>query len=103
MLNNKKIIVVLPAYNAEKTLERTFNQIPKNIVDEVILVDDGSQDKTSQIVNQLGVDLVVHPINRGYGAAQRTGHEIAMMEGYDYILQLDADGQHDPKYIPILL
>ena len=101
-----RVIAIIPAYNEEETIGDVIKETKKYVgkyIEKILVIDDGSQDKTSQIVNQLGVDLVVHPINRGYGAAQRTGHEIAMMEGYDYILQLDADGQHDPKYIPILL
>ena len=67
MLNEKRVVVVLPAYNAEATLLSTYNEIPMNIVDDVILVDDQSTDQTAQLARQLGIFTIVHPENRGYG------------------------------------
>jgi len=102
MLNNKKIIVVLPAYNAEKTLERTFNQIPKNIVDEVILVDDGSQDKTVEVAKRLNLTFVVHPKNLGYGANQKTCYREALKRGADIVVMLHPDYQYPPQLVDAL-
>jgi glycosyltransferase involved in cell wall biosynthesis len=72
MLEGRKIVIVMPAYNAERTLERTYKEIPKDIVDEVIVVDDCSDDKTAQIAEDLGLQTYVHEKNRGYGANQKT-------------------------------
>ena len=75
MLNNKKIIVVLPAYNAEKTIEKTDQDIPKDIVDEIILVDDKSSDQTVAVSQQLGITTIIHNKNLGYGGNQKTCYE----------------------------
>lgn len=99
MLQNKKIIVVLPAYNAEKTLHRTYDEIPHDIVDEVILVDDHSVDKTAELAHQLGIAVLVHPENRGYGGNQKTCYREALSRGADIVVMLHPDYQYPPKLV----
>ncbi len=99
MLQNKKIIVVLPAYNAEKTLERTCAEIPRDIVDEIILVDDRSSDKTVELARKLGLTVVVHPKNLGYGGNQKTCYREALARGADIVVMLHPDYQYPPKLV----
>jgi glycosyltransferase involved in cell wall biosynthesis len=94
-----KVILVLPAYNAEKTLRWTINDLPGGIVDEIILVDDFSQDKTMEVAQSLGLTTCRHEINRGYGANQKTCYSIALKHGADIIVMLHPDYQYDPKLI----
>lgn len=100
MLEGKKIIVVLPAYNAEKTLEKTYNEIPKGVVDEVVLVDDHSSDRTVEIARRLGIGVFVHEKNMGYGANQKTCYREALKRNADIIIMLHPDSQYDPRVIP---
>jgi glycosyltransferase involved in cell wall biosynthesis len=103
-LRQKKVIAVLPAYNAEKTLEATFDDIPKDWVDEILLVDDGSRDRTVEISRALGIKTVVHPKNRGYGGNQKTCYRTAMTEmGGQIMVMVHPDHQYDPKIIPELV
>lgn len=102
MLNGKKIVVVMPAYNAEKTLEKTYEEIPKDIVDEVIVVDDFSQDETARVAKNLGLKLYIHKNNKGYGANQKTCYKIALEHNADIIIMLHPDYQYPPKLIPAL-
>jgi glycosyltransferase involved in cell wall biosynthesis len=97
VLHGKKIIVVMPAYNAEKTLERTFREIPADAADDVILVDDASSDHTTQAAKRLGIKHVVHPSNRGYGGNQKTCYRLALEEGADIVVMLHPDYQYTPK------
>jgi glycosyltransferase involved in cell wall biosynthesis len=99
MLNEKRVIVVLPAYNAEATLLSTYNEIPMNIVDDVILVDDQSTDQTVQLARQLGILTIVHPENRGYGGNQKTCYQAALDKGADIVVMLHPDYQYTPKLI----
>ena len=100
MLNNKKIVVVLPAYNAEKTLVQTFNEIPFDIVDEVILVDDSSKDNTLQIAKKLNIHQIIkHNTNRGYGGNQKTCYNKALELKADIVVMLHPDYQYTPKLI----
>src|SRR3989344_2315376 len=99
MLNGKKIIVVMPAYNAEKTLERTYNLIPHNIVDEVILVDDQSSDQTVAKAQRLRAKVFVHDRNKGYGANQKTCYTEALKSGADIVVMLHPDYQYNPRLI----
>ncbi len=100
MLNNQKIVVVLPAYNAETTLEQTYREIPHDIVDEVILVDDASRDSTVAVAKRLGIRHVLrHENNRGYGANQKTCYDMALEIGGDIIVMLHPDYQYTPKLI----
>lgn len=98
-----KIIVVLPAYNAEKTLEKTLNDIDKNWVDEIILVDDASQDNTVEKAKRLGLRTFVHKKNLGYGANQKTCYEKALEMGADIVIMVHPDHQYDPFYIPQII
>jgi glycosyltransferase involved in cell wall biosynthesis len=90
-----KVIVVMPAYNAEKTLKKTFKDITPKVVDGVILVDDGSHDKTVKIAQKLGIKTFVHPQNRGYGGNQKTCYTMAMNEGADIVVMIHPDYQYD--------
>ncbi len=103
MIKNKKIIAVLPAYNAAKTLERTVNDIPKDYVDEVILVDDASRDNTVEVAHQLGLKTIVHPKNLGYGGNQKTCYREALKLGADIVVMVHPDHQYDPRAIPRLI
>ena len=103
MLNNKKIIVVLPAYNAEKTIQMTFEEIPFDIVDEVILTDDFSKDETISIAKKIGIQhIIVHEQNKGYGANQKSCYKKALELGADIIVMLHPDYQYTPKLIPAM-
>jgi glycosyltransferase involved in cell wall biosynthesis len=100
MILDKKIFVVLPAYNAEKTLEQTYREIPFDVVDEVILVDDYSLDNTVMKANQLGIKHVIqHKYNRGYGGNQKTCYNTAIEMGADIVVILHPDYQYTPKLI----
>jgi len=99
MLNGKKIIVVFPAYNAEKTIERTYQEIPRDIVDEVILVDDHSKDNTITAAKRLGITTVVHDKNLGYGGNQKTCYREALKRGADIVVMLHPDYQYSPKLV----
>lgn len=101
MLNNKKIIVVLPAYNAEKTLKLTYAEIPFDIVDEVILVDDCSRDNTVDVARKLGIrHITTHDRNKGYGGNQKSCYDKALELGADIVIMLHPDYQYTPKLIP---
>ncbi|HOE39365.1 MAG TPA: glycosyltransferase family 2 protein [Bacteroidales bacterium] len=100
MIKDKKIVVVLPAYNAELTLESTYNEIPFDIVDEVILVDDKSKDKTVEKAKELGIKhIFIHDENKGYGANQKTCYNNALKLGADIVIMLHPDYQYTPKLI----
>jgi len=94
-----KTILVLPAYNAEKTLEMTVNDVPKGIVDEIILVDDFSNDKTLELAKKLNLITHRHEKNKGYGANQKTCYKLALERGADIVIMLHPDYQYDPKLI----
>lgn len=99
MIKEKKVIVVLPAYNAEKTLKKTYSEIPFDIVDQVILVDDGSADNTIKIANELGIETKQHHVNLGYGANQKSCYQLALDKNADIIIMLHPDYQYTPKLI----
>ena len=102
MINNKKVVVIMPAYNAEKTLEKTYNEIYQNIVDEVILVDDFSSDETKDIARKLNITTIVHEKNKGYGANQKSCYKAALQSGADIVIMLHPDYQYTPKLIPAI-
>lgn len=99
MINGRKITVVLPAYNAEKTLEVTYREIPQDVVDEVILVDDASGDNTVAMARQLGIRTVVHSENKGYGGNQKTCYSEALKLGADIVVMLHPDYQYSPRLV----
>ncbi|MFH1857941.1 MAG: glycosyltransferase family 2 protein, partial [Candidatus Omnitrophota bacterium] len=102
-MEKKKIIIVLPAYNAAKTLERTIDDIPPGVADEIILVDDQSQDNTVEIAKKRNLFTVLHPKNLGYGANQKTCYSHALARGAEIIVMLHPDYQYDPKVVPELV
>jgi len=103
MLHNKKIVVVLPAYNAAKTLEKTYNEIPFDIVDDIVLVDDNSPDDTIRVAEKLGIKHIIkHQKNRGYGGNQKTCYAHALALGADVIIMLHPDYQYTPMLIPAM-
>jgi glycosyltransferase involved in cell wall biosynthesis len=100
MIHKKKVVVVMPAYNAAKTLKKTYDEVPKDIVDEVILVDDASRDETAKLAKKLGIKTFVHPQNRGYGGNQKTCYVAALKSRADIVIMLHPDYQYTPKLIP---
>ncbi len=103
MLDNKKIVVVLPAYNASRTLEKTYNEIPFDIVDDVVLVDDKSSDNTVEVGKQLGIKHIIsHEQNTGYGGNQKSCYNKALELNADIVIMLHPDYQYTPKLIPAM-
>lgn len=101
MINGKKVFVVLPAYNAAKTLEKTYREIDFNVVDDVILVDDASKDDTVEVGKKLGIhNILKHDRNWGYGGNQKTCYQHALKLGADIVIMLHPDYQYNPKLIP---
>lgn len=104
MYNNKKVIVVLPAYNAALTLEKTYKEIPFSLVDEVILCDDASKDNTSELAKKIGIEHVItHEKNKGYGGNQKSLYNKALELGGDIVIMLHPDYQYTPKLIPAMV
>jgi len=100
MINGKKVVVVLPAYNAARTLERTYNEIPFDIVDDVVLTDDKSKDNTVEVAKKLGIKhVMMHEQNKGYGGNQKTCYNKALELGADIVIMLHPDYQYTPKLI----
>src|SRR5438552_17686855 len=95
-----KVIAVLPAYNAEKTLAATLADVPAGSLDEVLLVDDGSTDRTVQVAREMGLTVIVHPQNRGYGGNQKTCYRQALDRGADIVVMIHPDYQYDTRIIP---
>jgi len=98
-----KISIVIPAYNAETTLDQVFSRIPEGDYHSIIVVDDGSTDKTAEIAQRHDIELIQHKENRGYGAAQKTGYERALATGADIVVLLHADAQYAPEEMPALI
>jgi glycosyltransferase involved in cell wall biosynthesis len=94
---SKKVVIVMPGYNVARTIKRTVDDIPKGLADEIILVDDGSWDDTSRVGEDLGLTVVRHKKNKGYGAAQKTGYKKALKMGADIVIMLHPDYQYDPR------
>ena len=100
MIQNKKVVVVMPAYKAAKTLEETYREIPFDIVDEVVLVDDASPDNTTEVAKELGIKHIVkHPKNRGYGGNQKSCYSKALELGADIVIMVHPDYQYTPKLV----
>jgi glycosyltransferase involved in cell wall biosynthesis len=102
VISGKKIVVVMPAYNAARTLERTWREIPRDVVDEVVVVDDGSSDETVAVARRLGASLHVHDCNRGYGANQKTCYRIALELDADVVVMLHPDYQYPPAAVSVM-
>ncbi|MGH7229119.1 MAG: glycosyltransferase family 2 protein [Nitrospiraceae bacterium] len=99
MLNGMKVVVVMPAYNARKTLESTYTELPHDIVDAVLLTDDASTDATATVSRELGIPTIVQPKNRGYGGNQKTCYREALATGADIIVMVHPDYQYSPKLV----
>ncbi len=104
MYKNKKVIVVLPAYNAAQTLEKTYKEIPFDLVDEVILCDDASKDNTAELAKSIGINhVIIHEKNKGYGGNQKSLYNKALELGGDIVIMLHPDYQYTPKLIPSMV
>lgn len=103
MKKKPRIVVVMPAYNAAKTIEKTYEDIPKDWADEVIVVDDASSDNTAKIAEKLGLEVFIHPANLGYGGNQKTCYWEALKKKPDIIVMIHPDYQYDPKLLPDLV
>jgi len=99
----RKVIIVMPAYNAAETLERTYRDIPAGTYDEIILVDDNSKDNTAEISRSLGIHTIVHTDNRGYGGNQKTCYSEALNRGADIVIMIHPDYQYDSRLVPYIL
>jgi glycosyltransferase involved in cell wall biosynthesis len=99
MILGKKLIVIMPAYNAEKTLRQTYEELPHEYVDEVILVDDASRDDTALLAKELGIKTIIHPENRGYGGNQKTCYREALRHGADIVVMVHPDYQYSPRLV----
>ena len=99
MISGKKIIVVMPAYNAEKTLQQTYADLPHEYVDEVILVDDRSRDSTVAVAGSLGISTILHKENKGYGGNQKTCYQAALSRGADIVVMVHPDYQYSPRLV----
>jgi glycosyltransferase involved in cell wall biosynthesis len=102
-LTKPKVVVVMPAYNAAKTLHMTYADLPRDMVDLVILVDDGSSDETAKVARELGLELFVHDRNYGYGANQKTCYREALRAGADIVVMVHPDYQYDPTLLPEII
>lgn len=98
-----KVTIIMPAYYAERTLEKIYKEIPKKLVSEIILVDDGSKDKTALVSKKLGIRTIIHKKNKGYGANQKTCYKTALKGNCDFIIMLHPDGQYNPKDLPLFI
>ncbi len=103
MPGGRKVIVTMPAYKAERTLKKTFEDLPRESVDEILLVDNASPDNTAALARELGIDTIEQPENRGYGGNQKTCYDIALARGADVVVLLHSDYQYDPKLVPELM
>ncbi|MET0362788.1 MAG: glycosyltransferase family 2 protein [Sphingobium sp.] len=99
MIAGLKVAIVLPAYNAAATLRRTYAELPHDIIDDIILVDDASRDDTSRIAHELGIFTLVHPENRGYGGNQKSCYEAALARGADIVVMVHPDYQYSPRLV----
>jgi glycosyltransferase involved in cell wall biosynthesis len=102
MLHGKRVVVVLPAYKAERTLEQTYREIPRDVVDDVLLVDDASNDATVAVARRLGIDTFVHEQNLGYGGNQKTCYTEALRKDAEIVVMIHPDYQYDPRLAPAL-
>jgi len=103
VFHGKKIVVVMPAYNAERTLERTVTEVPMDLVDEIVVTDDASDDGTVTVARRLGLHTLAHATNRGYGANQKTCYAEALRLGADVVVMLHPDYQYSPRILPAMI
>ena len=99
MILGKKLVVIMPAYNAEKTLRQTYAELPHDYVDEVILVDDASKDETAGVARELGIKTIIHPENKGYGGNQKTCYREALAHSADIVVMVHPDYQYSPRLV----
>lgn len=97
MLSGKRVVVVMPAYKAGRTLEATCRELPRDVIDDIVVVDDASDDDTVAVARSLGLDVILHPHNRGYGGNQKTCYTEALARGADIIVMVHPDYQYDPR------
>ena len=102
MIVGKRVCIVMPAYNAEKTLERTVAELDRTIADDIIVVDDASRDATHEVARRLGLHVIVHPKNRGYGGNQKTCYREALARGADIVVMVHPDYQYSPRLMPAM-
>lgn len=102
MILGQRLVVVLPAYNAARTLARTVAALPPGMIDHLLLVDDASQDETVEVARRLGIDTAVHPKNRGYGGNQKTCYRRALDAGAEIVVMLHPDDQYSPRLVPAM-
>lgn len=98
-MNRSKILIIIPAYNEEENIARVISEVKKNTAADIIVINDGSTDNTAKIAREAGANVLSHPFNLGYGTTLLTGYKYAFERGYEFIIQIDADGQHDPGSI----
>jgi hypothetical protein len=99
-----KILIIIPAFNEGARIGEVVRRVRETNPDfDIVVIDDGSRDETAQIAREAGAEVVTHPFNMGYGVAIQTGYKYALAHGYDYLVQIDGDGQHDPAFIPNVL
>jgi glycosyltransferase involved in cell wall biosynthesis len=103
MFHNQRVVVVMPAYNAARTLERTVAEIPMDLVDDIVVTDDASDDATVAAATRLGLHTLIHPRNRGYGGNQKTCYQEALRLGADVVVMLHPDYQYTPRLIPSMV
>jgi len=102
--DNKKVLIVIPAFNEAGPIASVIQQVRKEIPEaQIVVVNDGSTDETEKKAKAAGARVLSHPFNMGYGVSLQTGYKYALKNGYGYVLQMDGDGQHDPRYLPLLL
>lgn len=99
-MDKKKVVIIMPAYNVARILQKTVYELPKKDIDEIIAIDDGSSDNTAQVARSLGLTIIRHPQNRGYGAAQKTGYKAAIEHNADIAIMVHGDNQYDPSLVP---
>jgi glycosyltransferase involved in cell wall biosynthesis len=102
VIHGKRVAVVMPAYNAERTLRRTVAELPRDVVDDVVLVDDASHDRTAALARELGLHVLVHPRNRGYGGNQKTCYREALALGANIVVMVHPDYQYSPRLVPAM-